>query len=79
MCLLDSDKIVCESHKEKLIAEIKKWNQIEQMTFMLQNVENLSVSMLKFFTSMCVEHVNKINNNDQVSILEEQANNLSKL
>ncbi|CAF0851900.1 unnamed protein product [Brachionus calyciflorus] len=76
MCLIDSGKFVCDSYKENLLAEIKKWNQIDQATFLIQNFPNLSLSMLKYVTSILTE-LEKSNLNDQANILEEQANSLS--
>lgn len=78
MYLAEKDfKTVSDSHKEKLISEIKSWNQVDQVTLLIKSMDSLSLSMLKFFLSATTDLLENLKKSDQTNILEEQANNIS--
>lgn len=78
---MGSDLAVNElSRRSCILAEIEKWNQLEQTEFIIDNLKLLSFSFLKFVTSICTDLVEKTNvNNQHSNILEEQANDISKI
>lgn len=77
MYLAENFKIVSDSHKEKLLIEIKSWNQIDQVTLLIKSMDNLSLGMLKFMFSATSDLLDNLKKSDQTNILEEQANNIS--
>lgn len=79
MYLAENFKIVSDSHKEKLLTEIKSWSQVDQVTFLIKSVDNLSLSMVKYFLSATTDLMENLKTSDQTNILEEQANNISNL
>lgn len=75
---ITNNEVINESTRSKLIAEIEKWNQLEQTAFIIENLKLLSFSLLKFVTSICTDLVENNTTNSQYSnILEDQANDLS--
>jgi len=79
--------------KDLIKAKIEKWNKVEQLSFAVELAKMLSTSHIKFMANITEDLVNntcsfhenfKLNSNEIeknqfFNILEEQANDISKL